>query len=185
MSKDLQTEELVAKRKNLDRIKDFSKQLRVVNQETIANQRKLPSATEQSDLQRAKQKYTSSRFRALEFAKHVPKPNAKDGSTSPCSDPRDGKLSDSEEEDRVDGLTASLGNTRFSQSADGKRTIGRPKKTIRHDTSQASGGNAASLRKGDHQPAASSEAAARLAELEALHLQKKAQVEAIRRTFRR
>jgi hypothetical protein len=73
---DLNTDELVAKRKNAERIKEFSRQLRSFNQEQITQQSKLPSATEQNDLQKAKQKYESRRQRAIEFAKQIPKPKS-------------------------------------------------------------------------------------------------------------
>lgn len=71
---DLNTDELIAKRRNAERIKEFSKQLRAFNQEAITQQPKLPSSTEQSDLNIARAKYESNRQRALEFAKHIPKP---------------------------------------------------------------------------------------------------------------
>lgn len=74
MKPDLNTDELVAKRKNLDRIKEFSKQLRHFNQEVIMQQPKKPSAVEENDLNIARSKLESNRQRALEFAKNVPKP---------------------------------------------------------------------------------------------------------------
>eukprot|EP01039_Chlorochromonas_danica_P006866 gene6866-7589_t len=52
---DLNTEELVVKRKNMERIKEFSKLLRVVNQDAIQQQRKLPPATEQIDIEKSEQ----------------------------------------------------------------------------------------------------------------------------------
>jgi hypothetical protein len=64
----------VAKRKNADRIKQFSKQLRDFNKESFSNQPKLPSSVEQSDLMTSKKKYDSHRIRGMEYAKHIPKP---------------------------------------------------------------------------------------------------------------
>ncbi len=74
MEIDLNTEELVEKRKKLEKIKEFSKNLRYVNKESILQQPKLPSATEQADLMISKKKYESNRIRAMEYAKHIPKP---------------------------------------------------------------------------------------------------------------
>jgi hypothetical protein len=74
MKPDLNTDELVAKRKNQERIKEFSKQLRNFNQEVIMQQPKKPSSIEENDLTVAKGKQESNRQRALEFAKHIPKP---------------------------------------------------------------------------------------------------------------
>lgn len=64
MKPDLNTDELVAKRKNAERIKEFSSQLRSINKEVIIQQPKLPSSVEQSDLNVAKQKLDSKRTRA-------------------------------------------------------------------------------------------------------------------------
>jgi hypothetical protein len=72
---DLNSDELIAKRKNAERIKEFSKQLRQLNADVLTQQAKLPSASEQNDLQIARSKYESSRQRALDFARNnVPKP---------------------------------------------------------------------------------------------------------------
>ena len=71
---DLNREDLVHKRNNIERIKEFSKHLRSFNKDVILQQRKLPSATEQNDLELSKQKYESKRHKALEFAKNIPKP---------------------------------------------------------------------------------------------------------------
>ena len=72
---------MIAKRKNADRIKEFSKQLKHFNKESLSNQPKLPSASEQSDLQIAKKKYESNRIRAMEYAKNVPKPKVSNNPT--------------------------------------------------------------------------------------------------------
>jgi hypothetical protein len=74
MKPDLNTDELIAKRKNADRIKEFSKQLRHFNQDVITQQPKKPSAIEENDINIAKSKQDSTRQRALEFARNVPKP---------------------------------------------------------------------------------------------------------------
>jgi hypothetical protein len=71
---DLTRDDLVAKRANADRIKEFSKQLQEFNSQVSQNQRKLPSATEQNDLVVAKGKQESKRERAAQFAKQIPKP---------------------------------------------------------------------------------------------------------------
>lgn len=71
---DLNTDELVAKRKNAERIKQFSKQLRSFNKDAISAAPKLPSAVEQNDLNVARQKYESKRQKAIEFARQIPKP---------------------------------------------------------------------------------------------------------------
>ena len=79
----MNSEELIAKRKNVDRIKEFSKQLKHFNKESLSNQPKLPSASEQSDLQIAKKKYESNRIRAMEYAKNVPKPKVSNNNNLP------------------------------------------------------------------------------------------------------
>lgn len=81
MKPDLNTDELIAKRKNVDRIKEFSKQLRTFNQEMIMQQPKKPSSVEENDMVVAKGKQESNRQKALEFAKNIPKPK----STTRCS----------------------------------------------------------------------------------------------------
>lgn len=71
---DLNTDELIAKRKNADRIKEFSKQLRHFNQEVLVQQPKLPPSTEQVEIEKSKSKMESSRHKAIDYAKNVPKP---------------------------------------------------------------------------------------------------------------
>lgn len=71
---DLNTDELIAKRKNLDRIKDFSKQLRQINKEIISQNPKLPSSVEQNDINLSKRNYESKRQKAIDFARNIPKP---------------------------------------------------------------------------------------------------------------
>eukprot|EP01038_Epipyxis_sp_PR26KG_P014997 gene14997-20174_t len=74
---DLNTDELVAKRANMNRIKDFSNNLKSFNQVTLRNQQKLPAANEQNDMEIAKKKMDSKRLKAIEFAKNIPKPKIK------------------------------------------------------------------------------------------------------------
>jgi hypothetical protein len=74
---DLNSDELIAKRKNVDRIKQFSKQLRDFNKDAIQQQPKLPSAVEQNDIEISKKKFDSNRIRAMEYARQVPKPKLK------------------------------------------------------------------------------------------------------------
>ena len=71
---DLNSEELVAKRANLDRVKEFSKNLQSYNRQAISQQPKLPSAAEKHDIRVSEQKFSSNRQKAIEFAKNVPKP---------------------------------------------------------------------------------------------------------------
>lgn len=71
---DLNSEELVAKRANLDRIKEFSRNLQSYNRQVIGQQPKLPSAAEKHDIAVSEQKFNSRRQKAIEFAKNVPKP---------------------------------------------------------------------------------------------------------------
>jgi hypothetical protein len=70
----LNTDELVAKRANLERIKEFSKNLNNYNRQTISQQTKLPPSAEKHDITISQQKYNSKRQKAIEFAKNVPKP---------------------------------------------------------------------------------------------------------------
>jgi hypothetical protein len=71
---DLNSDELVAKRANLDRRKEFARNLQNYNQQVIAHQPKLPPAAEKHDILISEQKFSSNRQKALEFAKQVPKP---------------------------------------------------------------------------------------------------------------
>ena len=72
---DLNSQELVARRANHERVKEFSKQLLAYNQKALQAQRKLPRSSESSELERASQIRDSKRERAIKFAAdHVPKP---------------------------------------------------------------------------------------------------------------
>lgn len=160
---DLNTDELIAKRKNLDRIKEFSKQLRQVNADMLTQQPKLPSATEQNDLQIARQKYESTRQRALEFAKNnVPKPKV--ARNAQLDERRDQRGYYDEETDN--GPSQIRDGTRRSQSA-GER-------------SGSYGGSRSNLGIPMDEDAFQ---AAKLQELEAKHQQSKARMEAIKRSL--
>lgn len=71
---DLNTDVLVAKRANKERIKEFAKKLKEFNHETLLQQQKLPPSSEQLEIEKSKQKVESKREKALQFAKNVPKP---------------------------------------------------------------------------------------------------------------
>ena len=72
---DLNTDELRAKRANLERIKEFSKNLKSFNEKMIESQsRKPPTFSEASAIEISKKKEDSSRERALQFAKNIPRP---------------------------------------------------------------------------------------------------------------
>eukprot|EP01032_Pedospumella_encystans_P017599 gene17599-20047_t len=79
---DLNSDELVAKRANLERIKEFSKNLQSFNRQTISQQPKLPPAAEKRDIAISEQKFNSRRQKAIEFAKNVPKPRVPSQPTS-------------------------------------------------------------------------------------------------------
>jgi len=71
---DLNREELVAKRANHERIKEFSKNLQSFNKQVLLQQPKLPPSTEASSLVISKQLQESKRAKAVKFAKLIPKP---------------------------------------------------------------------------------------------------------------
>ena len=71
---DLQTADLIAKRANLDRVKEFSKNLKNFNTENLRFQSKLPAAGEKNDMTLALKKMDSSRQKAIEYGRSVPKP---------------------------------------------------------------------------------------------------------------
>lgn len=71
---DLNSEELIAKRSNLARVKEFSKQLKVYNEKAILQLPKKPSAVEEEQIVKSKGNVESNRSRALNFAKNIPKP---------------------------------------------------------------------------------------------------------------
>jgi hypothetical protein len=74
---DLNSDELVAKRANADRVKEFSKNLKHFNKQSLGNQKKVPSGQELVQASVAKSKVDSKREKMLEFAKNIPKPKIK------------------------------------------------------------------------------------------------------------
>jgi hypothetical protein len=74
---DLNTDELIAKRANLQRVKEFARNLKQYNDSTLIQQPKLPAAAEQVEINKSMQKLVSKRTKAIEFAKQIPKPKAK------------------------------------------------------------------------------------------------------------
>ena len=89
MKPDLNSEELIAKRANAERIKEFSKNLRNFNSQMIGNQQKLPSGSESHEIDNAKKKILSARERALQFAKNIPKPKVNKDSFKSVDDVTD------------------------------------------------------------------------------------------------
>lgn len=86
MKPDLNSDELIAKRANAERIKEFSKNLRNFNSQMIGNQQKLPSGSESHEIDNAKKKMLSARERALQFAKNIPKPKVNKDSFKSADD---------------------------------------------------------------------------------------------------
>jgi len=81
----LNSDELVAKRANVERIKEFAKNLHEYNRNTLLQQRKLPASTEAREIVLDKMKHESKRAKAIEFAKQIPKPKASESkSKSPA-----------------------------------------------------------------------------------------------------
>jgi hypothetical protein len=72
---DLNTDVLRAKRANLERIKEFSRNLKQYNKQALDQQKKLPNSEELNDIEINKRKLESNRERMLSFAKNnIPKP---------------------------------------------------------------------------------------------------------------
>lgn len=71
---DLNTDVLVAKRANQERIKEFSKNLHQFNQRALQQQKKLPKSAESNDIRAAENRILSKRERAMQFAQNIPKP---------------------------------------------------------------------------------------------------------------
>lgn len=71
---DLNSEELVAKRANAERIKEFSKNLKAYNKDTIT---KLKAEQDMYGDADDKKQQMSSRDKAIAFAKNIPKPKVK------------------------------------------------------------------------------------------------------------
>lgn len=71
----MNSEVLKAKRANVDRVKEFSRNLKSFNEKVIKEQPKLPQAQEAVEIDKSKQKLESKRERAIQFAKQIPKPS--------------------------------------------------------------------------------------------------------------
>eukprot|EP01041_Mallomonas_annulata_P002338 gene2342-4547_t len=84
---DLNSEELVAKRANAQRIKEFSKNLKSFNEQSLQQQRRLPPSSEAVSVTLTKKKEESSRGKALSFAKNIPKPKIPKTNSSPSRTP--------------------------------------------------------------------------------------------------
>jgi hypothetical protein len=74
---DLNTDALIAKRANLERIKQFSKNLNTHNRDNMEVAPKAPKSSQSSEMVINRKKLESKRERALQFAKNVPKPKLK------------------------------------------------------------------------------------------------------------
>ena len=71
---DLNREDLVVKRVNAERVKEFAKNLQDYNKQVLKQQRKLPPSSEASSIEASAKVLESKRAKALEFARHIPKP---------------------------------------------------------------------------------------------------------------
>ena len=72
----MNTDELLAKRANLQRIKDFAQQLKVYNKTTQDPTKRTLEGEKAHQLQIARNFQESKVVKAAEFAKHVPKPKS-------------------------------------------------------------------------------------------------------------
>ncbi len=96
---DLNTEELIAKRNNLERIKQFSKNLSNYNKEALVSQRKLPSAAEKHDIEVSNKKQESKQARAKEFSRNIPLPKPSTQHLSQAAQTRNNNKHAQEQED--------------------------------------------------------------------------------------
>jgi Jhy protein len=99
---------LKAKRANADRVKDFSKQLHEFNKVSLSDQRRLPYSSEAVGVQMTKKKLESSRERANQFAKKIPKPAIVKPKGSP-----DGRVE--EDDEMLCGFGMSAGDEKASK----------------------------------------------------------------------
>lgn len=74
---DLNSEELIAKRAQQQKIRDFATNVSLKNRTFISQQAKLPSSSEKVDIEICKKKMDSKRMKAIEFARNIPKPKLK------------------------------------------------------------------------------------------------------------
>ena len=156
---DLNREDLVCKRANLERIKEFSKKLQHFNKEVLSNQSKLPPSCEKHDIQISEQKFSSNRQKAIEFSKNIPKPKVK------CRDSNnDGKHRTIKNNDYDDGDNDDNdddGNYDYNNGVD--RNVGNSKDSFTFGVTNKEEN--------------------RILELEAKHKQNKLQMEAIRKSL--
>lgn len=107
----MNTDELVAKRANLQRVKEFARNLKKYNDTHIqTSSDKLPAPAQAIEIQKQVEKSASKRSKALEFAKQIPKPKLKESLSDDYRmvDPNQGEP-DSHEKD-IYGLTADESN---------------------------------------------------------------------------
>lgn len=94
---DLNAEELVQKRANLERIKSFSKNLRAIN---MSSSKKTDAEAKKQPREQEQKRANSSREKALEFSKHIPKPRIQQ---RPLADPS-GPLSTASSSDSLPAI---------------------------------------------------------------------------------
>jgi hypothetical protein len=93
---DLNTDELVAKRANAERIKEFSKNLKVFNKNVM------PKRDGNTD---TNQKAESKKEKAIQYAQNIPKPKVK-AEPKPMEPKNVGVATDAVEVSRLDELTS-------------------------------------------------------------------------------
>ncbi len=76
---DLNSEELIAKRANAERIKEFSRNLKNYNKDTITKQKMemMEAGNYETSAKKKENDAVSSREKALAFARNIPKPKVK------------------------------------------------------------------------------------------------------------
>lgn len=114
----------MAKRANLDRIKEFSRNLQSYNRQVIGQQPKLAPASEKRDIAVSEQKFNSRRQRAIEFAKNVPKPKvatsasaARGDAQQRCTSQQRGAFKDNDESELGDNFDGGYGARPHSDSS--------------------------------------------------------------------
>jgi hypothetical protein len=83
-------DELVAKRSNAARVKEFANNLKKFNEKAILQAPKKISAVEEQDIVKAQLAGDSKRLKALEFAKNIPLPKSK----SPSHEDKNRRIDD-------------------------------------------------------------------------------------------
>ena len=100
----------MAKRANLQRVKEFARNLNKFNDSYIKTQTsKLPPPNQVHEIQKATEKISSKRTKALEFARHIPKPNVNSKETEEDYVENNGQCDKLDDKD-VYGLTSSEAN---------------------------------------------------------------------------